>query len=810
MRVGYLPDMFGHIAQMPQLLRRAGIEDAVVWRGVPAAVTKSAFCWRAPDGSEVRAEYLVNGYGNAAYLFAVPERFAGKVATYHEQMRAWYGDRSILAMYGSDHAVPVRNLEAQASAVTAAQDRYAMEIETLSRYLERARAADDSRGELTVWTGELRSGARANVLAGVASARIDLKRAAGSAELWLERYAEPLAALWSDDWPDDLLRIAWRKVIENSAHDSISGCSADSVVAQVITRYAEAEQIGRGIAERVVARLARAVPRGRQVIVNPSPEPRVGLVELDLRVPDAWQEVSLELPDGRRVATQEVARNQPLLHESDVAAPHVPAAVARRRHGREMYGRLWNGYRHEDRNGRRELTLFVDDEADPEWLDIDAMQHEVEAAAASATPDERWLLRILAAPRRTVLAMLPVPALGRVSVAAAEGAAQVERPVSVVDRTLDNGLLRVEVEPEGTLRIRGGGCELDGVGRLVDGGDFGDSYNYGPPRHDRLVDDPIEVGVEALARGPVRGVLAVRRTYHWPLGVTADGSSRTERTARTPVTTFVELRAGEPFVRIAVELENRARDHRLRWHVPLPRRADRSAAGSPFAVVERGLEIEGGYGEVPLPTFPARDFVDAGGMAVLLEHVMEYEVVADGSELALTLLRAIGLISRNENPYREDPAGPERPIPAAQCRGDWRVTFALYPHAGDWRAADAVRHAERFRLPFLDAPGRSRAATSALGRPGPDGEGLRLTGDGVALTALRRVAHGLEARVVNLAPEPTRAVLHFTRPITSAREVDLLGREIADVRADGAGAVLDLGYWEIRTVRVVLQDEPAA
>ena len=33
MRVGYLPDMFGHIAQMPQLLRLAGLEHAVVWRG---------------------------------------------------------------------------------------------------------------------------------------------------------------------------------------------------------------------------------------------------------------------------------------------------------------------------------------------------------------------------------------------------------------------------------------------------------------------------------------------------------------------------------------------------------------------------------------------------------------------------------------------------------------------------------------------------------------------------------------------------------------------------------------------------------
>src|SRR5580704_5907940 len=40
MSVGYLPDTFGHIAQMPQILRQAGFEHAVVWRGVPSTITK--------------------------------------------------------------------------------------------------------------------------------------------------------------------------------------------------------------------------------------------------------------------------------------------------------------------------------------------------------------------------------------------------------------------------------------------------------------------------------------------------------------------------------------------------------------------------------------------------------------------------------------------------------------------------------------------------------------------------------------------------------------------------------------------------
>ena len=61
MEVGYLPDMFGHVAQMPQLLRQFGFEHAVVWRGVPSAIDRSGFWWSSPDGSTVRAEYLPVG-----------------------------------------------------------------------------------------------------------------------------------------------------------------------------------------------------------------------------------------------------------------------------------------------------------------------------------------------------------------------------------------------------------------------------------------------------------------------------------------------------------------------------------------------------------------------------------------------------------------------------------------------------------------------------------------------------------------------------------------------------------------------------
>ena len=192
MRIGYLPDMFGHVAQMPQLLRAAGLADAVVWRGIPGSIDRHAFRWESPDGSWVRAEYLPSGYGNAASMFAVPDGLKAASERFLEWSDRWFGADPVLAMYGTDHAAPVPELAALVSRLNEVQDASSMRIGTLAQYVAAAPPLTESD---PCWRGEMRSGARANVLMGVASARIDIKQAAGRAERWVERYAEPLTAL---------------------------------------------------------------------------------------------------------------------------------------------------------------------------------------------------------------------------------------------------------------------------------------------------------------------------------------------------------------------------------------------------------------------------------------------------------------------------------------------------------------------------------------------------------------------------------------------------------------------------------------
>jgi mannosylglycerate hydrolase len=802
MAVGYLPDEFGHAAQVPQLLRLAGFGHAAVWRGVPAAVDRHAFHWSAPDGSSVRTEYLVGGYGNAAGLFTFPD-VAAAGRRLLERLAPYFGADPVLAMYGADHSTPLPDLPDVVEEINRGQDHYRVRLGTLAGYLLDGAAADGD--DLPRWQGELRSSARANILMGVISARVGLKAACARAERLLTRYAEPLQALHGTGWPGPFLELGWRRLVESSGHDSITGCGADAVADHVAVRLGEAAQLGSGLAERVAAEVAGRVPRGAVAVLNPSPFPRAGLVDLDLAVPDDWDQVALELADGRQVATQELGRSPALVHTETLPGRRLPE-LFRRIHGRNLYNRSVNGIRIERDGGGHRLVFEIDDHPDPPHLDMDELRAEVDTAAGAA-PEASWEVRVVAPPRRRLLAAVPVPALGWTAVAASPGRGTLvptvnPDPVVAGPGRLDNGLVSVEVAGDGTLRVRAGEATLDGVGRLVDGGDAGDLYNYAPPTEDLLVEEPDGVEVAALAGGPVRGELAVRRTYRWPAALDPGGAARSPERTDVHTVLQVELRAGEPFVRLRVVVDNPCRDHRLRLHVPLAGPAGRSSAEGQFAVVERGTSAEGGHGEVPLPTFPASGFVDAGGVAVLLDHVTEYELLADPAELALTLLRSVGQISRDLHRYREEPAGPQTPTPGAQCLGTGATDLAVYPHQGPWHEDGVLTLMECFRHDLLKAPGSGPPGPG--GRPGTvaglERHGLSVEGVGVALSSLRRRGDWLELRLACQHPSPVTATVGGG--VVAARSADLLGRPGPDLPVAGGVLRLDLRAWEVRTVQL--------
>lgn len=754
--VGYLPDMFGHVGQMPQILAAAGIGDAVVWRGVSSAVTRSAFWWTAPDGSRVRAEYLPVGYAGGAFLPSDPDALVRRLAAHEEEIGEFLEPGwPLLLMNGGDHQNPQPWLPEVLEAANGAQDRFFFRQVSLKEHLSAA-----PRTGIPVWRGELRSGHRAPILMGVLSNRVDVKRAAAATEEALERRAEPLSTLWlpPDLWPAELDR-AWLEVIRNSAHDSICACSTDEVGRAVMHRYDTARTLAAAVVDRSLAIAGVALAPAGPAVANPLPFARSGLVELLLpgaEAPPGTQQLEV-VPAGRH-------RMEGLGRDLGSIIGRLAAEGWLGPSGRSVSASI------SDRAGL-EVTLDHDPTCPADRFLTPTMAEAW--ARAGAGCDEPLSVVVRRAGWQRVLArVVDVPGWGWSTVpvqpaGGGTGSAVPEARVAVLDGpALDNGMVLVEVNRRsGTFTLNG----VAGQNQLVEDGDAGDTYNFAPVGADAVVTEPEEVAVEVLERGPLRAVVRVRRRYLWPARLEEadrpDGQGiRSADLEDVEVVSDLEVRAGEPAVRVTTSFDNRCRDHRVRALFRLAEAVSSSSAECAFGTVERGLRAEGGRLETPLATFPSRRFVTAGDLTVTHDGLLEYELVSEGRALALTLLRATGIISRPWLETRPNVAGPPVPVCDAQLRGPLTVRYTLAPGCGDpFRLTDEVWTP---LLPFRSA---------GDGHLPERGSRLEVDLGGCVLSALRRRAGAVEMRVFN----PTGTGKAVTLPGRAGSLVDLGDRVVA-------------------------------
>ena len=791
--VGYGPDIFGHVAQLPQLLRLAGIDQAVVWRGVPQAVcdATTAFRWQAPDGSVVRTEYLYGSYANGRSLPGDGPGLVKRARSWEEEV----GHRRVaglLLMNGGDQRLPEPWVSVAVAEANAGEDpaEYRFEVVDLARWLAEERAAVPDK-DLPVWEGELRSASGAPLLHGVISNRVDVRAAAAAAEQAVERRAEPLLALFrpAEEWAaaSGLLAVAWDRLIANSAHDSACACCTDAVADQVLARYAEARQIGDALADQSLADLATetGTAPGEVLVVNTRPGSRSGIVEVSVPAGQDPQEVFIG-PDGipRTVQLLDVTRNE--LFAARVSGSKV-GWVANRIAGSTFDGQPIRAWSVESGPGR--VLRFEAAGPDEAAVDLKEARNVLLTFGQDGLPVD---VRMQGPPRRRILVetgpvagygwatIIPTGSLSRSTAHMAAERDSENEQVATVDPSgisvrveagdrlarrpaIDNGVVRVEVDTDdGTFSIKTrSGLSLRGLNRYVDGGDGGDTYTWCPPSEDTIVERPESVTVDVEEAGPLRGRVVVTSTYQWPTHAEGDEDACTKRSAATTTATLrtaVSLTAGDPVVAVETTLENRCRDHRLRVHFPLPAPVDGSDAGCAFAVVRRGLETEGGPAETPPPTFPARRFVDCSGdgvgLAVITDGVVEYEVIDGGCELAVTLLRATGFLSRRRLALRPDPAGPAVPVEGAQVQGTRRWRYGLVLHSGDWEAAHLSRRADTFLNPLEVAVGSTAPTNSTRAS---DGRVLRL--DGAEVSAVGRDAGDVVVRLFHPGSGPASATV---------------------------------------------------
>ena len=242
---------------------------------------------------------------------------------------------------------------------------------------------------------------------------------------------------------------------------------------------------------------------------------------------------------------------------------------------------------------------------------------------------------------------------------------------------------------------------------------------------------------------------------------------------------------------VEVEGTNSARDHRLRVLLATGIERPTVYADAAFGPVERrplAVSPEEAAREFPPPTAPLHRYVSLfaadRGVTLFSDGLAEYEALTDG-RVAVTLVRAVGELSRNDLPERPGHAGWPVPTPGAQCPGAFAARLALLPHGA--RTPATIARVERAADDFL-LPLRGTTLRSALAHP-PPSLGAELAGEGLAFGALKEGERGgaVVARCVNLTDGVVEGRWRFGFPVLAARLARL------DETPLGPAAITDAG-----------------
>jgi 2-O-(6-phospho-alpha-D-mannosyl)-D-glycerate hydrolase len=302
--VGYLPDSFGHPAQMPQLLEGFGIRNFIFSRGLGDQIDEVGviFRWRSPDGSEVLAFQQLPHYANFADLSGVEDaerRVRDIVGRFGSELeRAGVDD--VLLSNGSDHRPVNPELPRLCAEL---EHRFPGSEFRIVTYYDYVRAVGPV--EVPAWTGELLGSRLQNVLRGVNSARLYIKQANERAEqrlLAVETLAA-LRALRDRTFPGADFRLAWRDLLRCHPHDTICGCSCDEVHRDALVRYESLDRTLSVLQSRALQGVAGE--DGGLGVFNPLPYRRRGVVE-----PAGAEPVLVEL-EGFAARTFEVVPARP-------------------------------------------------------------------------------------------------------------------------------------------------------------------------------------------------------------------------------------------------------------------------------------------------------------------------------------------------------------------------------------------------------------------------------------------------------------------------------------------------------------------
>lgn len=631
--------------------------------------------------------------------------------------------------------------------------------------------------------------------------------------------ARATSSRWINNLPP-LLRQAWRILMQNHPHDSICGCSIDQVHAEMKVRFDQADQMAEELTFQALQRLSRAVNTQKDgafsslVIFNPHGTPRRDLVEVEVDLPEDF--VDFELFDA----------DENVIPYEFVGSSHEELAnlLVDRKGLRDTIGGANDGWvsgmaiqqlkisRKEsivkieavlDSEGQPNLQqwqkaekLLAKYEDDPEITRFQIQAHTPRTSTIRFVSPEipalgwqtLWVRELneleteapkeispLLKPLLSIAIKVAQTSLGQ-KLLGRLGRRKRDKPPYIIE----NDFYSVEANPSnGTVSVwdKKTDAVFTGLNQFIDGGDAGDTYNYSPPEKDTFVTPSVK-SIEVFP-DKVNPAISIHYLMKVPEVLSADRKTRSKKSIEIPIQSLISLISGVQRVDICTTVENQAKDHRLRTHFPAPFAVSDAHHDGHFEVVQRPVgvqEMGEDWVEAPRPEVPQRAFTDISngevGLMLANRGLPEVEVLnlpgGANSEIALTLLRCVGWLSRGDLPVRQGHAGPAIETPVAQMPGTWTFEYAILPHSGDWRKAYHEAYAYQTHL---------RALETGLHVGGLPGQGsfIDVTPEEFQITSVKPAegAGGWIVRGVNITDESLQVRIKPLAEFSSAYWINL-------------------------------------
>lgn len=652
-QIGYAPDQFGIISQLPQILQGFGIDNFVFGRGYPEHLRQgehapTEFLWRGADGTEILAIWMKLFYNNAQRIPEDEKEACLLLQKNKAELGPSMQTDHMLLMNGVDHLEPQSDvLPAIENVRKSLQQGESIQQCRLSDYIRMIQ--NDIRQReiaLSCHEGELRDGADTFILKGTLSSRSYLKAENVRAQTMLEQRLEPLYAMLElyglrGVYPREQIRFLWRELIKNLPHDSICGCSCDEVHRRMEDSY-------RSLAIATEDLMQRAMQCAIAHLKLPGRDENnyiLAIANTTQMVYDSVAEAVIDLPESDQW------KGFRILNAKGEAVPYE--ILSRKKTVHDCFSPL-------NLPGRIPVTRCR----------IDLKTGPVEPFAIKGfliLPAESWQETVTAKPCANVL---------------------------------ENEYLKVHVDNSGRVSIldKQTGRHIHDALELEDVADCGDVYVFEPDRQERAVyasSFPAEISVER--NDSLVQQLTIHRVMQIPQCYDFSRRCRSEEKIRMPVAVTLRLCDGMRWLHADVAAENTAKDHRLRLLVRTGIATDVSVADAPFDVMYRKdqpLGTDCWSDTKPNTSFAALEDT-FGGVAVFTEGAHEYEHLPDGN-LAFTVLRATGLI-RREYWTLEQVGGDQWVSPENQCLKKITMNFGIAAYQADAATARIPQLAAQFR-----------------------------------------------------------------------------------------------------------------